>query len=226
VVVDFEFILPNGSVHSSPALVTLNSTTRRADVDLSTAHAAIPTDQHFTIRYKVRGGTAPVSASYISLDNGQTMRTAFQTISSQEVYFAGGYTNPAVAGLETISIYNPHLDPDVTVTYRVRFHFVNSEGDEMITPAEGVGTVEAGRSVHIDVRSLMLVMERINSGTQFHTYGITVSTDIRKDNSEVPGAVFAQYTRLDPGGRSATFNSILGSAGEFPRFFLNDPIFG
>jgi cyclophilin family peptidyl-prolyl cis-trans isomerase len=225
VVVDFEFILAGGSVHSSPALATLTTSSRRADIDLGTAHGAIPTDQHFTIRYKVRGNTAPVTASYISLGSGQTMRSAFQTVSSQEVYFAGAYTNPAVSGQETISIYNPHLDPEVVVTYRVRFHFVDSAGDEIISPAEGVGQLASGRAVHIDIRSLMLVMERINSGAQFHTYGITVSTDIQKGSNETPGAVFAQYTRLDPGGRSATFSPTLGAQSEFPRFFLNDPIF-
>jgi cyclophilin family peptidyl-prolyl cis-trans isomerase len=226
VVVDFEFILPGGTVHSSPALITLSNANRRVDVDLRSAHAAIPTDQNFTVRYKVRGNTAPVSATFIGLANGQTMRTAFQTISSQEVYFAGGFTNPAAAGMEFISIYNPHTDPEVTVTYRVRFHFVSGTGDAVITPAEGEGVIAGGAMTNIDVRSLALVMERINSGNQFQWYGITVSADIRKGTNEVPGAIFAQYTRLDPGGRSATFSPVLGASSEFERFNLTSPIFG
>jgi cyclophilin family peptidyl-prolyl cis-trans isomerase len=226
VIVDFEFILADGSVITSPSLFTLSNDNRRQDADLFEASGVLPSDELFTIRYSVRDGVTPITASYLGLLNGQTMRSAFQTVSGQEVFFAGGMTDPEAgegAG-EFISIYNPHLDPDVTVEYRLRFHFVSDPAGEIILPFAGVGTLAPGQSVHINVRELNEVMQRINAGTHFQIYGITVSADIQKDGQETPGAIFAQYTRLHPTAGTSTMGPTLGT--EFPRFFLNDPIFG
>lgn len=225
--VDFEFILANGTVLSSPGLFTLNPDMRRHDIDLSSAHGALPVDQFFTIRYRVAGAAAPISASYVGLSNGQMMRTAFQTSSSREVFFAGASTNPDSTGPsdgEFISIFNPHTDPEITVTYFLRFHFVESGGDEIIFAAGlGTGVIANGESVHINVRDLSNIMARITSGTQFRFYGVSVLADIRQNEEEVQGAVFAQFTRLDAGGRTSTFGPSFGE--EYPRIFLNDPDF-
>jgi peptidyl-prolyl cis-trans isomerase A (cyclophilin A) len=217
VVIDFQFILSDGTVINSPALFTLDSNMRRRDVDLSAAHGGLPNDDLFTIRYRVRDDAAPVSVSYLSLVHGQTMRSSFQTVSSQEVFFASGFSNPDSPGAaEFISIYNPHVEPGVVMVIRVRFHFA----DEVVEAhSQALG---AGESAHLAIRSLTEVMQRINAGQ--HAYGITVSADIRKLGHEVPGAIFAQFMRLDELNGTAVSGPTLGT--EFPWFFLRDPIFG
>lgn len=229
VVIDFEFILANGTVLQSSGLFTLDAQNMRQDVDLFGAHGALPTDELFTIRYSVRDDAAPISASYVALVNGQTMRSSFQTASTKQVSIAGGYTNPALSGVnnaEFISIFNPHTSQDVAVNYRLRFHFVDDAGSPgtIIVPGGlGQGLIAPGQTIHIPVRNLTEIMDRINAGNQFRSYGITVTAEVSRNELESDGAVFVQYTRLDTEGRTATIVPILGT--EFPSFFLTNPIF-
>src|SRR5262249_40258287 len=118
VVIDLDFILTDGTVLSTPGAITLSTTTRRRDVDISTLNRGLPRNQFFSVRYHVRSDVAPVSLGYTSIANGDSVSTSFQTASTETVFFGDGFTNPAATGSETISIYNPFMGAGVTFSYR------------------------------------------------------------------------------------------------------------
>jgi cyclophilin family peptidyl-prolyl cis-trans isomerase len=226
ITVDFQFILADGTVLSNNVPFTLSTTSRRRVLDLSTANAALPRNEPFTIRYKVQNDAASVSAAYTSIVSGDSVTTAFQSYATQDVYFGDGYTNPAnTAGNEIISIFNPFTDNSVTMTYRVRFHFANGPGDEVIIPAGGQGNLAANRLVNLRARDFSEVMARINSGTQYQHYSISITAAFNRNGSPIDGAVFAQINRFDSAAISVITSDPSFSA-TAPGFFLNNGIFG
>ncbi len=202
--VSISFILTDGTVLDG-GIQTLNASSRRRDLDLQVLNGALPTDEFFTIRYTV--GVAPdgalpekVSASYTSIAGGDTVRTPFQGVSTESLYFAGGSLDPAIAGArEVISLFNPFSDPGIMVNYRLRFHFVDAQ---IVTD---LATIGPNGRVDIDVASLPSILAKINSGPQFRRYSISVETDITRGGGEIDAMLFGQLTRITPGGDSVTF---------------------
>lgn len=224
VTIDFQFILSDGSVLSNNGTLTLPSGTRSRRWDLSTLNAALPADEAFTIRYKVRSATEPLAVSYYSLGaGGDAVAEAFQTFSSQELLFAGGFTDPTDTGREIISIVNPYTSGTVVANYRLRFHFADGTSDEIIIPPGGSGSLTQNRRLDISVRDLPEVMARITSDAKFRTYSITLSTTLLVGGREEDGAIFASLTRIDPANGTVAIGPTLraGSA----VFFANDAIF-
>jgi cyclophilin family peptidyl-prolyl cis-trans isomerase len=151
VTIDFDFILSNGTVLTNTAPFTLSTSVRRRVLDLAVANINLPRNQTFTVRYRVHNDAAPVSAAYSSVVNGDNVATAFQTYSSQTAYFADGFTDPtSTNNSETISLYNPFTS-NTTMTYRLKFHFVNNAGAEVILPSAGEGD-DRGRQAQRDQR--------------------------------------------------------------------------
>jgi hypothetical protein len=138
------------------------------------------------------------------------MTASFQTGSTSNVYFGGGFTDPATTGAETISIYNPFINPGASVTYRVRFHFFSTDQDRVIII--GPDMLTGGHRTDIAVRSLTGVMSMIQSGTQFHHYSISIETTATQNNQTIPGAIFAQLTRVDSAGGTVTTGPTLDAA--------------
>lgn len=225
--IDFQFILSDGSVFTNNIPFILSTTTRRQSLEISLANVAIPLDEYFTIRYKVRNAAAPVTMSYFSVTNsGDAIATPFQTVSNKELSFSDGFTDPTTGALdrETLSIFNPYADNGTAVHYRVKFHFTDSPGDEIIIPVSGSGGINGSRRIDINVRSLTEVMTRITSGAQFRHYSISVSADFTLVGNPVDGAIFAQLTRLDPAGNTVTTGPTLGAG--VPLFFADNTVFG
>jgi cyclophilin family peptidyl-prolyl cis-trans isomerase len=206
VTVDFQFILNDGTILSNNSPVVIQSTVHRRTFDISFLNAGIPLDEYFTIRYKVESGLAPVVISYYSITGSDAIATPFQTVGSKELLFADGFTDPSsgAQGNESLTIFNPYADSATTVTYRVKFHFVDGPGGDIIIPVAGSGTLAAHSNITLSVRSLPEVMARIASDPKFRHYSISVSADFTRGGGSVDGAVFAQLTRLDPAGNTMT----------------------
>ncbi len=228
VLVDVDFVMGDGSVITASNPVTLTNLVPRREVDLLSLAPTLPLDAFFTIRYKVRDGSTKVAGSYSSVYGGGNalfVRTAFQVLSTQKVYFAGGALNPADAtGQELISLYNPYnSDSNTTVTYTIRFHFLDSNQQEVISPSNGTGTIAANGRVDISVRSFSDVIARINSGAGFKRYAISIETTITKNGQPITGsAIFAQMTRIQGGN---TVSSVPGLSTEKASVLLSDPRF-
>jgi hypothetical protein len=226
VTIDLDFVLSDGTVLTAPAAFALTASNPRADADLSTLNGALPRDQFFTIRYHVRSDAAPVSLAYTSIADGDTVTTPFLTATTETTYFAGGFTDPSNSGTETISLYNPFTDPTLTVTYRLKFHFVNDQQDEIVIPTGGTGTIAPHQRVDISVRALAEVLARIQSDPRFHAYSITVETTVTSNSTPMPGGIFAQLTRIDSaegGGGVTTFGPSLDNSAT--AVFITDPRF-
>ncbi len=223
ITVDFEFILADGTILTNNIPFTLSTLVRRRVLDLSVANAGLPRNQPFTIRYHVHDDLADVSAAFTSIVGGNTITSAFQTYSSQKVYFADGFTDPSVTtNNETISLMNPFRNAGFTMSYTIKFHFVTSAGEEVITGT--TGTLAPNRMASIRTRDLADVMTRIQSGTQFRHYSISIETTFDHNSAPVDGAVFAQLTRIDPAtGNTITTPPSFASSG--PAFFFTDSQF-
>lgn len=226
ITIDFQFILSDGSILTNNGTLTVTSTVHTRTWDISTLNAAIPTDEPFTIRYKVRNAAAPVVVSYFSITNGDAMATPFQTASSKELVFADGFTDPTSGATdrETLTIFNPYADNTTTVTYRIKFHFADGASDEIILPAGGSGTIQGSRLITVATRSLTDVMARITSDAKYRHYSISVSADFNRGGNPVEGAIFAQLTRVDPEGSALTTGPTLGSIPG--AFFADNADFG
>ena len=228
VTIDFEFILTDGSILTTNAAFTVSSTVRIRTADISTLNAAIPVNENFTIRYKVRNAAAPVVVSYFSITTGDAMTTPFQTVSSKELVFGDGFTDPTSGATdrEVLSIFNPYADNTTTVTYRIKFHFADSTSDEIIVPASGSGTIQGSHLINISTRSLTDVMARITSDAKFRHYSISVSADFNRGGNTVEGAVFAQLTRTgaEPNESALTTGPTLSPTATI--FFADNVQFG
>lgn len=225
VTVNFEFVLSSGTVLTNASPFTLSTTDRRKQLDLSIANGAIPRGQFFTIRYRVQGDLAPVTVGYTSVTDGDTVSTAFQTVSSQELAFADGFTDPSsgATGTEVISLYNPFGDPSVAMDYRISFHFVDGDGDEIFIPAGGSGSIVGGRRVDIPIRTLTDLITRITAGQEYRHYSIRVSANPSGSTSPINGAIFAQLSRFDTAGNTIVTGPTLNATQD--AFMVTNPIF-
>ncbi len=228
VLVDVDFVLANGSVVAATNPVTLTNLIPRREVDLASLATGLPLDTFFTVRYKVRDGTTKVAASYSSVYGGGNslfVRTAFQVLSTQKVYFAGGALDVSDStGQEFVSLYNPYAtSSNTTVTYTIKFHFLDSAQQEVITPTGGTGTIAPNGRVDLSVRSFSEIVSRINSGAGFKRYAISIETTITKNGAaQTGGAIFAQLTRIQGGN---TVSSVPGLSTEKASVLLSDPKF-
>ena len=225
ITIDFEFILADGTLLTNNVPFTLSTTVRRRVLDLSIANAGLPRNQPFLTRYRVHNDEASVSAALTSISGGNTLTSAFQTYSSQNVYFADGFTDPSnTNNNETLSLANPFRTVGITMSYTIKFHFDNGAGDEVIVPAGGTGTLEPNHVVNIRTRDLSEVLARIQSGTQFRHYSISIETTFSRAHMPLDGAVFAQLTRIDTStGNTLTTGPSFASTG--PAFLYTDPQF-
>jgi cyclophilin family peptidyl-prolyl cis-trans isomerase len=225
ITIDFEFILADGTILTNNSPFTLTTTVRRRVLDLSIANAGLPRNQPFAVRYHVHNDDAPVSAAITSIIGGNTTTTAFQTYSSQSVYFADGFTDPSVTtNNETISLVNPFRTAGFTMNYTIKFNFVNAAGGNVVIPAAGTGMLAANQMVTIRTRDLTEVMAKIQAGTQFRHYSISIETTFSHNGTPVDGAVFAQLQRTDTaGGNTITTGPSFATTG--PAFFFTDPTF-
>ena len=225
ITVDFEFILNDGTLLTNNIPFTLSTTVRRRVLDLSIANAGLPRNQPFTMRYRVHGDAASVSAAFTSIIGGNAITTAFQTFGTQKASFADGFTDPSNANNnETLSLFNPFRNAGFTMSYTIKFHFVNSAGEEVVTPAGGTGTLAPNRGVNIRTRDLSEIMTRIGTGAQFRHYSISIETTFSHNAAVVDGAVFAQLTRVDTAtGNTLTTGPSFSQNG--PGFFFTDAQF-
>jgi len=227
ITIDLQFILSDGSIFSNNGTLTLTTTVQGRRWDISTLNGALPRDEYFSIRYKVRSSTAPVAVTYFSIVDGDAIATAFQTASSKELAFGDGFSDFAATeqGDETISIFNPFAAGSLpVVNYRVRFHFVDGTSDEIVIPAAGNGTLNSSRRVDLRVRDLPEIVARVNSDTKYRHYSISISADITSSSVSAEGAIFAQLTRIDPSGDTMTSAPTLNAG--VPIFFADNSIFG
>ena len=106
--------------------VTLSAVSgRTVSVNYTTANGTATTTDN---DYQFATGTVTFDPGQTSkavtvVVNGDSVSTAFQTYSTQNVFFADGFTDPSnTNNTETISIFNPFsVVSDVTMTYRLRF---------------------------------------------------------------------------------------------------------
>lgn len=226
IIIDFQFILSDGTVLANNVPFTLSTGVRRRSLDISLANVAIPVNEFFTIRYSVRNAAAPVTLTYFSVTGGgDAIATPFQTASTKDLSFSDGFTDPSAgaAGQETISIFNPYADNATTVSYVLKFHFTDSPSDDIVIPIAGSGSLDGSKRIDISVRSLTDVMARITSDAKFRHYSISLSADFNRGGTAVDGAVFAQLTRLDPAGNTVTTGPTLGAG--VPLFFADNADF-
>lgn len=223
VTIDFSFILSDGTVLTPSSDFTLSTTQRRRELDLSIANGAIPRGQFFTIRYKVRNAGARVTAAVTTVVSGDTITTPFQSNSGAEIAFADGFTDPSegATGSEVLSLYNPFVDPTVSLDYRISIHFVDNPQDEIIIPLTGTGTLGAGDRVDIPIRTLTDAMTKIGSEERFRHYSIRVVSSATRAASPIDGAIFAQLNRFDSAGNTISTGPTL--APETFAMFVNDP---
>jgi cyclophilin family peptidyl-prolyl cis-trans isomerase len=221
--VNFEFVLADGTVLAANAPVNLTTTVRRRVLDLSIANAGLPRNTPFTVRYRVQGDAAQVSASLTSVNSSNMLSTPFQTYSTQDVYFAGGFLDPTnTNNTDVISLYNPFRDAGYEMTYTIRFHFDGAGSS--IAPPGAAGTLDGGKGTSIRVRDLAQVLAKVQSGEQFRRYSISITTTFSDGATTVEGAAFAQLTRLDTvGGNSWTMGPSYSTSG--PGYFFTDPHF-
>jgi cyclophilin family peptidyl-prolyl cis-trans isomerase len=221
VTVTLTFVLSSGAELDGGDHI-FSASDRRRDFDLQALNGALPVDQYFTIRYSVAGGSERIAAGYTSITAGDTLRTPFQTVSTQNIYFAGGAYDPGNPSTEVISLFNPFQSNNVT--YRLRFHFTDAPGDDSFFPADGDGTITAGARVDISVADLEEVIAKITSGAQFRRYSISVETTTVTSGTPITGAVFGQLTRTNAAGDTVTYGPNYNrEQGPLPA---NDPIFG
>lgn len=227
VTIDFQFILSDGTILTNTTPFTLGTGVRQRSFNIAQSNVALPTNQFFTIRYKVRNASAPVTLAYYSVTaSGDAIATPFQTVSNKELNFSDGFTDPTnnATDRETLSIFNPYADNATAVTYTVKFHFTDSPDDEIVVPVNGSGSINGSRRIDINTRDLTEVMTRITSGTQFRHYTISVSASFTVSGNAADGAVFAQITRLDPAGNAITSGPTLDATA--PLFFADNSAFG
>jgi cyclophilin family peptidyl-prolyl cis-trans isomerase len=223
VLIDFSFVLSDGTVLAGGAPITLTPTISRRDVNLAFLNGSLPLDTFFTVRFKVRNNAAFVSVSYTGNTPDDTAATPFQTAGSGLSLLAGGFTDPTRTDeREFISIYNPFAG-GVTATYRLKFHFTEGGSGEIIIPAGGTGSLAPSRRVDINVRDLTEVMGRIQSGTQFRHYSIEIETDFTQNSQSVTGALFVQLSRFDATTGTITTGPTIPT-GQTP-LLLSDPRF-
>lgn len=221
--VNFEFVLADGTVLAANSPVNLTTTVRRRVLDLSIANAGLPRNTPFTVRYRVQGDAAPVSASLTSVNSSNMLSTPFQTYSTEDVYFAGGFLDPSNTGnTDIIALYNPYRDAGYEMAYTIRFHFDGAGSS--IAPSAATGTLDGGRGTSIRVRDLAQVLAKVQSGEQFRRYSISITTTFTHNSGAVDGAVFAQLIRSDTvGGNSWTMGPSYSTSG--PGYFFTDPQF-
>lgn len=221
VTIDITFVLASGNVVQASSPVVLSSGLPRRDVDILSLSGQLVRDQFFSIRYQVRNSTAPVSGSYISTSPEEVARTGFITRVTPTQFISGFLTIPGGSGTETISLYNPYTTAaSATAQYRLKFHFFNSNQDEIIIPALGQGTLAAGARVDIRIADLPEIIARVNQGTQFRRYAVSIESVITQAGNRAGGLV-AQYTRIG-GTDTSTTGTGLDSTTVIP---LNDPRF-
>ena len=195
ILVDFDFFMQDGSVIHGKA-VHLTSLVRRKDVDLATLGVTqLPANQFFSIRYKVRSGSTPVSVVYTQKFAGDTMSTPFTTASNNNLYFADGFLDPAAAGTtysEVISIFNPYQSSAVTMRWGIQFLF--SDGSRV---SFGGGSLQALHRVDIRPQTLPGVLNKVNSDPKYRFYTIVVGLTEQVNGTTIKGgAGIAQITRI------------------------------
>lgn len=203
VTIDLDFILADGTVLHSPGAILLSPAIPRRDVDLIALNPSLPTDQFFTIRYHVSGDAAPVSLSYTSTVQGDTVSTAFQTFAAPNAIFAGGQTDPNQTDRDVISIYNPFSDPATVLTYRVTFHFAVA-GREVVIPANGSGNLAGNHRVDLNVRDYTDIMQLITSDARFRHFSITVEGTLANGSTAIDGGFYSQLTYFSAGDNTTT----------------------
>lgn len=224
IIVNFEFFLTDGTRLNGQPLVLASG--RHADYNLATANPSLPLDQFFSIRYSVQLGSGALTAHYFAVDGGDAVSTPFSVVSTNTLYFSDLFLDPTSSPSsynEYLSIFNPYSDPTVTVTYRVRFHFADSAGVEVMFPPDAQGTLGAYERVDLNLRALLVqLVPRIQSDPLFHNFSATVFADVRRGTSSIaPSAVVAQVTRVDSAtGVSYTSLGMVDSGR--PLLFMND----
>ncbi len=225
VIVNFDFILTNGTILSGNAAL-LTTSVRRLDYDLAAANVNLPRDQWFSIRYRAANGVTPVSAQWTLEQNGDTMTTPFATYSTQRLYFAGGFMDPTRAGtthFETVSILNPYasVGHNVAFTYNVKFHF--SDGTVLQGPLGPLNPL-ARKDFRAD--QIPAVLAKINSNAAFRFYSISIVTTQTDGGGAFTGAAVAQLTRIqsDPAWRQTSTTQAGLYTAQVP-IFLDHPSF-
>lgn len=148
--------------------------------------------ENFTILY--HSPLLPVAGEYISTLNGDTVSTPFSTYgASQSIFAGGGYDPNDPDQSEIISLYNPYLTKEITVS--ITFNFAD---DKIQTPASF--QLAAGTRMDVSVASLNAIVAKINSGAQFRNYSIIVNVSLTPGGgtggSIGAAGVVAQLTRF------------------------------
>ncbi|MCC6661083.1 MAG: peptidylprolyl isomerase [Phycisphaerales bacterium] len=193
--IDFYFFFDDGSVIRGKP-VDLTGLVRRKDINLATMGlTTIPADEPFAIRYKVRGASTAVAVVYTQESDGDTMSTPFTTASGNNLYFGDGYMDPDEVGStysETISIFNPYQDTQVSFRWGIQFLF--SDGTRL---AFNGGTLASLRRLDIRPNEMPGFMAKVNSSPAFRFYSVVLGfTELVNGQPFSGGAGIAQITRI------------------------------
>lgn len=224
VTVNFQFILSDGTVlNGNPVLLT--SAQRRKTVSISSLNPSLPTGQFFSVKYSVSNGVTPVTVSYRADVAGDFMTTPFQTLASEKLVFADGYTDPTLNANqfnETISIYNPY-GGSTSLFFDLIFHFSdtsNAQNNGPMYAYGGAGTA-LGSHQRIDLHAsdFAAIATKINSNPAFRFYSVEV-VGFPFTGQQVTGGIVAQITRThNTWGMNMT--SIPALNPDQPLVFLN-----
>jgi hypothetical protein len=204
---------------------------QRVDVGLDSATLGIPLGERFSITYT--SGATPIAVQYTSFDavgrNQATGKkadgyaTAFTSAVSPRVTFADGQMDPTRTDnsqVETLSIFNPFANQDVTLNYTVKYIF--SDGT-VITGA--TGSLAANGRVAIVSSAITAVRNKVSSGTQFRNYAIEVTgvatNTVNSNTINSSGLVVLTRTDTQTGRSVASTGLMTGTP-----VLLSDPIFG
>ena len=194
--ITFDFTRADGT-HTSRSLTLGGS--NRADIDM--AGLGLTPGEHVSARWTspaamaVQGTSIDTTARYQvgapATDGASSMSSS--VVGSSAFIALAGLTDPSRAGsslFETVRVYNPFVNgaTDGPFSVSVRYHFSDGttvDSAALIPSAHGYVTFQTDQ--------IAAVMTKINSGTQFQNYAISI---IGSSNSGAVAGI-AEYARLD-----------------------------
>lgn len=227
ILVDLHFINNNGIFETVPLTLQRNFRGRFNLQNLVT-HPALTEGDTFTVRYRARigapAGPASATVQFVSVSNGESVSTPFQTFAGHQSVFSGGGRSSG-SHTEILSLFNPYSASDPqnpTVFFTVRFRFVDDVVDVPVTQQ-----LAPGERLDLDTSTLTAVMSVIGRSPAHQRYTISVAAftgDVVSGVEPVGAAVsLARYD--SSGGASMVTGPALINFSALPFIRLDDPIY-
>ncbi|MDX2148566.1 MAG: peptidylprolyl isomerase [Planctomycetota bacterium] len=203
----------------------------RAEVSLETPGLGVNVGEVYAVRYQTNQIDAPITAGVVSLQfsgrnqpgtpSADGLSTVFSSrVGSSTLLTGGGIADPARFGStlsETVSVFNPFTTGanGGTFSFNLRYHFNDGTtiDSQTFNPSPLTSTV-------VRTQDIAAVLAKINSGTQFRNYSISVVGSATGVTGAIGG--IAQLTLVDTAiGRAfTTLGTPLGTLRD-----VNDSIF-